>query len=106
MKAFLRYVFAILIVLVLHAAATLTVGFYKNLVLDVGGPFVHTSDISGLVDSGEYGFLLVGAVLVLATIAIIFVCGRCQSKAASVSREQHRGFNEEDRAAGLNRRHE
>ncbi len=82
MKGFFRYVFAILIVLVLHTAATVTVEFYKNLVLDAGLLFVHTSDISGLVDGGEYGFLLVGVVLVLATIAIMYFHGRWQSKPA------------------------
>lgn len=88
MKAFLRYVVAIVIVLVLHAAATFTVGFYKNLVLDAGGLFDYTTDISGLIDRLEYGFSLVGAVLVLATIAIMYLRDRCQSKAAPVGREQ------------------
>lgn len=88
MKRFLGYVFAILIVLALHTAATFTVGFYKNLVLDAGGLFVYTTDISGLIDRLEYGFSLVGAVLVLATIAIVYLRGRCQSKAAPASREQ------------------
>ncbi len=87
MKASLRYILAILIVLVLHTAAAFTVESYKSLVLDAGGLFVYTSDISGLIDRLEYGFLLVGAVLVLATIAIMYLHDRCHSKAAPVGRE-------------------
>ena len=84
MKRLVEYVSAVLIVLVFHTAATFTVGFYKNLVLDAGGLFVHNTDISSLIDRLEYGFSLVGLVVVLATIAIVYLRGHWRSKAAPV----------------------
>ena len=82
MKGCLRNVFAVVIVLALHTAAAFTVRFYSNILVDAGGLFVYNTDISSIVDRLEAGFLLVGAVLVWATIAIMYLRGRCQSKPA------------------------
>jgi hypothetical protein len=67
-----RYVLAVVIILAMHCAATLLVRPYTRLLVKVGSLFLQATDIADIPGLLLTGFLLVGSVLVLGTIAIAY----------------------------------
>lgn len=68
-----RYLVTLAVVLVLHAVATILFRPYSGILMELGGLFVHNTDIASLWDRMVAGFSLVAGALLLAAIVMTYL---------------------------------
>lgn len=68
-----RYLVTAAVVLVLHGIATILFRPYSGILVDVGGLFIHNTDIASLWDRLVAGFSLVAGALILAAIVMMYL---------------------------------
>ena len=70
-----RYLVTAALVLVLHAVAAILFRAYSGILVDVGGLFIHNTDIASLWDRLMAGFSLVAGALFFAAMAMTYMRG-------------------------------
>ena len=68
-----RYLVPVAVVLALHTVATIVFRSYYSLLVDLGGLFVHNTDISSIWDRAVAGFSLVTGGLLFAAIVVTYL---------------------------------
>ncbi len=68
-----RYLTTAAVVLVLHAVATILLRPYSGMLVDLGGWFVHNTEVASIWDREVAGFSLVAGALLLAAIVMTYL---------------------------------
>lgn len=67
------YAITATVVLVLHGVATILFRAYSGLLVDLGGRFVHNTDVASIWDRLVAGFSLVAAALLFAALGMTYL---------------------------------
>jgi hypothetical protein len=59
-------------VLLLHLAAVLLLGVYRNLLTTIGGLLIHAIDVADIPDQLFAGFIMFGGLLLLIAVVCVY----------------------------------
>lgn len=89
-----RYLVTAAVVLVLHAVAAILIRPYSGILVDVGGLFVHNTDIASLWDRLVAGFSLVAGALLFAAMVMTYMRGTWRRTQEAPTAPHHRSGSE------------
>lgn len=89
-----RYLVTAAVVLVLHAVAAILFRPYSGILVDLGGLFVHNTDIASLWDRLVAGFSLVAGALLFAAMVLTYLRGTWSRAQEAPTAPHHRSGTE------------